>query len=269
MRLKDISPFYPSFWQACTLLFRLMILLLAWGFALGPVFEKSGIQQGSTLAYVLQWVFPNIVFSSVIIWYGLKRAGLSLKSLGFSKTVPSSVYPYLFLLVLGQILLIFELSPLIQRLDPFSDFWIYVLYELFLGNIVLVFLTVAIIAPVVEEIIFRGIILRGFLRRYSVVKALILSSLLFGFIHLNITQFITAFLVGLLLGWIYYKTNSLLFVILAHALHNASFVIFYWLFGLEQSDISSGIFLVAGSAFIAWGIYMLSRLMHQNDSLQD
>lgn len=81
-------------------------------------------------------------------------------------------------------------------------------------------LLLVIIAPITEEIVYRGLILKGLLKHYSVKKAIIISSLLFAFMHFNIWQGVIAFVLGLLLAWIYIKTKSITPCILAHALHN-------------------------------------------------
>ncbi len=81
-------------------------------------------------------------------------------------------------------------------------------------------LALVVVAPVTEELLFRGLILRGFLRNYSVRKSIIASALLFGALHLNPWQFVPATVIGLWLGWVYVKTRSLLPCIFAHALNN-------------------------------------------------
>lgn len=78
-----------------------------------------------------------------------------------------------------------------------------------------------ILAPVLEEIIFRGILLRGLLTRYSSALSIVLSSLLFALIHINMTQITPAFLLGLLFGLIFVKTHSLIFTIILHFWANA------------------------------------------------
>ena len=82
-----------------------------------------------------------------------------------------------------------------------------------------------VLAPVLEEMLFRGIILRSFLQQYRQRKAILLSALLFGFAHLNIYQFVVASLLGLLLGWLYERSRSLWPGILLHASYNASIVL--------------------------------------------
>jgi len=80
---------------------------------------------------------------------------------------------------------------------------------------------VAIVAPICEEILFRGMILRGLLAGYKPAKAIMISALIFGMVHLNGPQFVNAFLIGLFLGYLYYKTNSLILCISVHVCNNA------------------------------------------------
>jgi len=84
------------------------------------------------------------------------------------------------------------------------------------------FILTVVAAPILEELIFRGIILDGLLRVYSPVKSILVSSFLFGFVHLNPWQFVTGFIIGIFSGWVYYKTRSLLPSIIIHAAVNLS-----------------------------------------------
>ena len=82
------------------------------------------------------------------------------------------------------------------------------------------FMKVAVVAPIVEELIFRGLILQGFRRNYNSVTAVVLSALLFALFHLNPWQFSATFVLGLLLGWIMLRTNNILLAILGHSINN-------------------------------------------------
>jgi membrane protease YdiL (CAAX protease family) len=57
-------------------------------------------------------------------------------------------------------------------------------------------------APVLEEMLFRGVILRGFLRQYSRTFAILWSATLFGIAHLNLYQMATAVVLGIVSGWL-------------------------------------------------------------------
>lgn len=75
-------------------------------------------------------------------------------------------------------------------------------------------------APVTEELLFRGVLLPGLLRNYSPAVAIGQTALLFGIFHFNPAQALNAFLLGLLLGWVYYRCRSLWLCIGLHGLFN-------------------------------------------------
>jgi membrane protease YdiL (CAAX protease family) len=92
------------------------------------------------------------------------------------------------------------------------------------------FMKVAVIAPVVEELIFRGIILQGLRKNYNAFVSVVMSALLFALFHLNPWQFPATFVLGLLLGWIMIRTNNIILSILGHSINNflVLLTITYW-----------------------------------------
>ncbi len=88
------------------------------------------------------------------------------------------------------------------------------------GGWLRVMLVVVIVAAVGEELLFRGLFLRGFVLRYGRGPALALSSLLFAVVHLNPWGFASIFLAGWLLGWLVLRCGSLWPAILVHAIYN-------------------------------------------------
>lgn len=83
------------------------------------------------------------------------------------------------------------------------------------------YLTLGIAAPILEELIFRGVILKKFLEKYSPAKAIIFSAIIFGLAHMNPWQFIAAFFIGLAIGYIYWKTKSIWPGIFMHFANNS------------------------------------------------
>ena len=83
-------------------------------------------------------------------------------------------------------------------------------------------LSIGLLAPVLEELLFRGAI-QGCLQQ--IVKnpwtAIIIASLIFGIVHMNPAQIPFAFLIGIMFGWLYYRTGSLLPGIIGHVLNNS------------------------------------------------
>ena len=81
-------------------------------------------------------------------------------------------------------------------------------------------LSVSVFAPLFEEWLCRGLILRGLLHKTSPALAICTSAFVFAIIHGNLWQAVPAFTLGLLFGYAYYKTGSLKLTILMHCANN-------------------------------------------------
>jgi membrane protease YdiL (CAAX protease family) len=80
------------------------------------------------------------------------------------------------------------------------------------------------VAPVVEEIVFRGIVLGGLVEVTNDVVAILVSAGIFAGIHAGggASQMTTAFLTGIVFGWLYLRTRSIVPSSLAHVIYNAA-----------------------------------------------
>ena len=83
------------------------------------------------------------------------------------------------------------------------------------------FLTAVIAAPILEEILCRGIILDGLLKTRDPKSAILWSAFIFAALHMNPWQGTAAFAIGCVTGWIYWKTRSLWACIFIHFVNNA------------------------------------------------
>ncbi|GIM30805.1 CPBP family intramembrane glutamic endopeptidase [Paraclostridium bifermentans] len=94
-------------------------------------------------------------------------------------------------------------------------------------NTIVISIQVIIIGPIIEELIFRKILLGKLLEKFSKrpIKAIVCSALIFGIVHLNIIQGVAAFGGGIILGLIYYYTKSIKATIFAHILNNFLIII--------------------------------------------
>lgn len=90
-------------------------------------------------------------------------------------------------------------------------------------------ISVVIAAPIMEELLCRGIVLGGLLKNYPPYKAILISALFFALIHLNPWQALPAFFSGLFLGWIFYKTKSVIPGMIIHATNNGLVMLFVFL----------------------------------------
>jgi membrane protease YdiL (CAAX protease family) len=127
-------------------------------------------------------------------------------------------------------------------------------------------LALVIVAPLTEELLVRGLILRGFLSHYGTRKAILASAIFFGVLHFNPWQFIGATALGVLFGWWFIQTRSMLPCLLGHALANAFPLTLMAFFRLEIPGFTSDFEKVkfhpfwldcVGVVLVALGIWLL------------
>jgi uncharacterized protein len=87
-------------------------------------------------------------------------------------------------------------------------------------DLILTILVVAVSAGICEEVLFRGTIQRS-LERLGKSSSIFLTALLFGLMHVDFQKLLGTFLLGALIGYMVYRTNSIYGGILAHFLNNA------------------------------------------------
>ena len=96
------------------------------------------------------------------------------------------------------------------------------------NNYLIIFIMACIVAPICEEIIFRGFIFKVILEKINLFYAIIINSIFFGLIHFEPSTIIPASILGVSLTLIRYKSESLLLAIIIHALHNLlAFIVTY------------------------------------------
>jgi membrane protease YdiL (CAAX protease family) len=83
-----------------------------------------------------------------------------------------------------------------------------------------VLISSVIMAPIFEELFFRGLIFNAFLKRFNVIFAAFVAASLFALIHWSWPEFISLFLVGLIYAGLAYKSNSVITPLIAHMIHN-------------------------------------------------
>lgn len=185
--------------------------------------------------------FKRVALPALIASTGLVWLSISLLS-----------YAYPWLLEMGM-----EENPMDELLNPM----VYPFGAVFLA---------VIMAPFTEEFICRYMVLGGMLRTIAPRKAILISALLFSALHLNIWQAPATFVMGLLIGWTYYRTRSLGLSIAMHAVHNG-FVISLPLIDsvlspgavTEPDEIPDWLFsfplIAIATALVVIGVFFLKR----------
>lgn len=172
--------------------------------------DTSFAGPGFAIAISMQ-TLPVILF---IAWYRRAR-GSKAPIVSFSKFNPPLVlWGILLILVSGVVL-----EPL---LSLFPAKQIEALNETVMAHGGWSILTAVVLVPILEEVLFRGQILGSVRGKYGSFAALFVSSLFFGLMHISFpAQAVNAFIIALILGYIYMKSGSLLGVITIHAFNNA------------------------------------------------
>lgn len=189
------------------------------GFYMFVLHEDFSNSSGFLLiAYLLSLGLPILFFDLFVT----RPKGFKL-NFNFSSK-PFLTYILIFTMMFGMMLISEYLTNLIPTTGPVFG-WLYKLFLVQMNSIsvdhVAMVIMVAVFAPLLEEILFRGIILKAMLNKgISPKKAILFSALIFGAVHGYPWQFLGAFLLGLVLGLVYWKTKSLLMSILLHSFNN-------------------------------------------------
>jgi len=136
------------------------------------------------------------------------------------KPVPLVTLSLAFMATLGADVVLGQVGNWVRWLIPPGPYYHALKSLLERESLPLVLASVVIVGPVSEELICRGVLLRGFLENYRVWTAILLSSLLFAVIHLNTWQGVSGFFIGCLFAWFVARTGSLLPAIMGHVTCN-------------------------------------------------
>lgn len=104
------------------------------------------------------------------------------------------------------------------------------------GSVILSFISVSIFAPFFEEWLCRGVVLRGLLTKMRPASAIAVSAVFFAVLHMNPWQAIPAFILGLVFGYVYYKTGSLKLTMLMHFVNNTMALLLSRVPALEEAE---------------------------------
>jgi membrane protease YdiL (CAAX protease family) len=101
------------------------------------------------------------------------------------------------------------------------------------------FLVAAVIAPIVEELFFRGFLFQGFRQTYGWRPALLLSSAIFGAAHLDPVSLVPTFVLGCVLAYLFHRSNSVWPGIIFHATVNSMSLIAVYVISQNPSLLPS------------------------------
>jgi len=194
---------------------RYIFLLLIIYVLLGVIFSNlqiNGVQLNLVSHMIL--LLLNILLLSFTVWW-LIKSKINLRAL--IGEIPSSIE---WLKIMGifipTILLSLGSSILFSYFFPVTPEEL--LYDL--GSVPLILISsllFIIFAPIIEELIFRGILLHRWTIKWNMGIAIVLSSLFFGLLHLDV---IVSFIFGIVMSLLYLRTRTLIVPIIGHMLNN-------------------------------------------------
>ncbi len=181
--------------------------------------------------YFAMFVGQGFLAVPVVVYLVRKKYPL-FESLRFNPVSKNTAFATL-LLSLGAMVISDEINILVDMVIPMPDSFLQVEAMLKPDNslsLVLLIFTVVILAPIGEEILFRG-----FLQKYlenawgDITRAILFSSLFFAAIHFNPYWMIQIYFLGVLLGYLAWKTDSVIPCIIFHVIINSTSLLFTYL----------------------------------------
>ncbi|MGC8829550.1 MAG: CPBP family intramembrane glutamic endopeptidase [Verrucomicrobiia bacterium] len=217
---------FPNLWQSVVLVIIFAMIILWTNVVFGIL---SGLLK---LNLAQSWItisLASISSFAVVVAVAILWGGYSITSIFSLAPFELRLLPFALLGFLGLHFLASEVDNITQYFLPAPQSIKTVMEKIFSEESQIgTFFSIVIIAPIVEEIFLRGIILRGLLMNHSKTVALLVSSLLFGLLHLNPWMLLPTTLIGIALGWVYIRTSSVPLCILCHAFNNlTAFVLAY------------------------------------------
>jgi membrane protease YdiL (CAAX protease family) len=211
---------YPKIKNAVLLCLLVIAIQLGLGGIIGFIIGLFGFGTDSIL-YSLGIILGQILSFAVVIIIGYKKTGKSFNEVFFVNKVSLYYWIAIIVFMFGYVILSSELDNVLEYFLPMPTFLedtfeSIMVEQLFIFSIILI----VIVPTITEEMLFRGIIVSGFKENYSEKKTIIVSALLFGLIHLNPWQFVSAFIVGLFSAWICLRTKSILLCLYIHFFNN-------------------------------------------------
>ncbi len=206
---------------------------------------NNEISIGKGILWVLVWVGFMIIYTAldVLIWRKIapKYSGvlnlmtvvlcaaiflnLLMARTNFKLHLFSNISLQGIILALGCSVLFYflldkGLDPIFEDLFPSSKENYQQVIGLIKGSPIVSFLDFCILGPIIEEVLMRGFLLDGLSTNHGKIIALLISAAFFSILHFNIAQIVPSFICGIILGLLYYHTDSIFSCILAHIGYN-------------------------------------------------
>ncbi len=207
---------FLNFWQA--LLLILCFIFISTIFEVGIMSLIKIYPNHSYLFETLHSIINLLIYVPFILFVA-KKSNIKLLKY-FSAPDISTLFRLIFIALLLQIIILNPLASPINFFDSLLNSKLRIMGSSIREVNLIYSIRMIIFIPLVEEVLFRGLILKQFLKQYSPIYSIILSSLLFSLYHTHPNNSVFLLVLGIILGIIYYKSNSILVTYITHVLVN-------------------------------------------------
>jgi membrane protease YdiL (CAAX protease family) len=216
---------YPSIKNSILLCLLFLGIQIGLGVIIGLAAALLGIPDASVV-YGIAIGLGNLAALGIVIAIGFKKTKRPLNEVFKLNKVSSPLWVAATIFMSGFVIVLSELDNLVNYVLPMPEMLINVFDTLIAKQaFVVAIIVMGIIPGIMEELLFRGLILDGLRRNYSQKKAIITSALLFGLVHLNPWQFYSGLIIGIISAFICIKTNSITLSIYIHFFNNFLYTI--------------------------------------------
>lgn len=218
-------------WKASQAILILLLALLLPSVLQFPLLTLSPSVRANDLTLLflgeIAMIIPMLLY--------MARKGISVEFIGLDSGSALPEFKLALLILPLTVLIGFFAGVVVQILIPippwFEKIFSTVSPSSFKDLVALSFFTIFFVAPC-EEMLFRGFVQRGFESSLGGTGGIVASALLFGLFHLNPWQFLPAFLLGLILGYVFKKRNYRIWCPIAlHAAYNATLFVLSYVLG--------------------------------------
>ena len=202
---------------------------------------EAGAEYGTLISYPLMFVPPLVYAGTKSASRSFFGRGFALDSAHFGRTGALGCA----LMATAAVIAAGFMTDAVNARMPEMPGWLEdALNAMTQGKLWVSLLCVSVFAPIFEEWLCRGMVLRGLLharkydgsRRIAPVWAIVISAVFFAAIHGNPWQAIPAFILGCLFGYIYYRTGSLWLTMLMHCVNNTVAVILSRIDAIQEAE---------------------------------
>jgi membrane protease YdiL (CAAX protease family) len=187
--------------------------------------ELTSILNASAILNAINLLFVEITFFALALILGHKF-GTPVVSLFQNKRINTMLVAFIVFFSMSYMIVASELenifASIFGRMRFVGEFMTNISKGPGIGGLIASIFVIGVVPSIAEETLFRGVIQKNLSLRYGILKALIVTSLLFALVHINLSSIVSIFLLGLMLGYLYLKTQNLMYPIILHFFYNLS-----------------------------------------------